>query len=106
MFGRKKVVRITEVRDHDLEQAITNLASPHRERALKDLHVVSAALLTDRVILSCDDHARAAFAALQAPPSLNDLLWANPHGDAAAILDWLGRGAPDEADYRLIPPQP
>jgi hypothetical protein len=101
MFGRRKVDRVGECNHPALEQAIEELASPHRERALKDLHLISAALVGDRVVLSCDDLAKGAFSILTAHPALRDLLWANPETDIDAVLNWLGRGAPNELRFHL-----
>jgi hypothetical protein len=101
MFGRKKVVRLEGIADQALQAAVNGLPNPERSRALKDLHIVSAALASDRVVLSCDVLARAAFAKLTMVGAVEDLLWANPENDAAAVLSWLERGAPAEVEFRL-----
>lgn len=103
MFGRKQVVRVDEVRDENLEAAIEVLAAPHREHASKDVHIVSAALLTDRVVLSCDEHARTAFSQLTTLAALGSMLWANPERQGAQVVAWLGAGAPHEPGFLLIP---
>ena len=105
MFGKKKVDRVSEVQATDVQDAVQRLASPEREHAQKDLHLVAAALVTDRIVLSCDDAARAAFSQLTVP-SLTGLLWANPDRDPPSVVEWLRRGAPDEAAFRLVAPPP
>lgn len=103
MFGRKKVDRTAEADEHTLATAISELGDPHREHALKDIHLVSAASFADGVVLSCDDAARRAFALLGALPAVRALLWANPEKQGDRLVDWLARGAPDEQEFRLIP---
>lgn len=103
MFGRKQVVRVDDVHDESLEVAIETLAAPHRKHASKDVHLVSAALATDRVVLSCDDQARTAFSQLSSLAALGNMLWANPERQGAAVVTWLGAGAAHEHQFLLIP---
>jgi hypothetical protein len=102
MFGRKKVVRLENPEEAGLEQSVATLPSPQRECAFKDIHLVAAAMSSDRIIVSCDERAREVFSSLVEPASLRQVSWANPERDTAAVLGWLARDAPPEAGFLLI----
>jgi len=55
-----------------------------REVALKDLHLVEAALATDSVVISTDDEARSAFSAIasRGVGELRNVAWLNPASEA------------------------
>ena len=81
MFARKKVVQVSPMpgeplRD-DVERAIDTPG--HREAAEKDMHLIEAALATDRAIISRDEEARGIFSAASSLASpLREIMWANP----------------------------
>ena len=83
--------------------AAQQLLPPDRQKAVeKDLHLVGAALASDRRVLSGDDRMREDLRALTAEVrALTKVHWANP--EAAGCLDWLSRAAPDDRAWQLGP---
>jgi hypothetical protein len=62
---------------------------------MKDVHLVEAALLADKIIFSCDEECRRLFAlASRQIGDLGTLIWINPDSDAEECREWLKRGAP------------
>ena len=60
----------------------------------KDLHLVEAAIATDRVVISCDDKARGAFRRTAADiGALRSVAWVNPTETPGKVLKWLDKGA-------------
>jgi hypothetical protein len=80
-------------------------------RISKDLHLVDAALCTDKRVASGDDRVRCSLkTCLNQHPPVGDIAWVNPILAAETPLDWLRQGAPCE-DCRLLknytpPPAP
>jgi hypothetical protein len=76
------------------------LSAPRRDAVEKDLHLVSAALASDRRVLSEDDLMRRDLGAI-APRvrALARVHWANP--EAAGCILWLSLGAPDDRAWQL-----
>lgn len=94
MFARKKVRRI-ELADGSLKIRIAQVVSDDaRLRAIyKDLHLVQAGLVTDRLVASRDNNAKRDFSRLcSSIQELRDLIWVNPATDAG-LSDWLESGA-------------
>jgi hypothetical protein len=62
---------------------------------MKDIHLVEAALVADKIIFSCDEECRRLFAlASRRIGVLRTLIWINPDSDAEECKEWLKRGAP------------
>ena len=73
----------------------------------KDLHLVDAALRTDRRVASRDDVVRRSLNnCLDQHPPVGDVAWVNPTAAAETPLDWLRQGAPLDAGRLLknLPP--
>lgn len=71
-------------------------------RISKDLHLVDAALCTDKRVASCDDRVRGSLkTCLHLHPPVGDIAWVNPKFAVETPLDWLRQGAPCE-DCRLL----
>ena len=102
MFARKKVERIELARDVSLERRIASVVSSGKLlEILKDLHLVQAGLVTDRLVASQDDTAKCDFSGLCGSiHELRDLLWVNPATDAG-LSDWLESGAEFDASRTL-----
>ena len=63
----------------------------------KDLHLVDAALCTDRRVASLDDNVRISLQnCMEQKPEIGDIAWVNPTKEAERPLDWLRQGAPRE----------
>ncbi len=98
MFSRKKVdVRNPEPLNQTLRDQITGLTLRQSDERIlmKDIHLVEAALVTDKIIFSCDEECRKLFAAASRRIGvLRTLMWINPDSDAEECREWLKRGAP------------
>lgn len=103
MYGRKKVDQI-QPPEHGLQTKLSNaLANPlDRATAMKDVHLLDAAIATRSPIVSHDETSRALFASTCAKvPELQRIVWINPCTVQDAALEWLDRGAPDEKPRML-----
>jgi hypothetical protein len=103
MTDKERLWRVDAKPHRPTRLAAQQILSPERQRAVeKDLHLVGAALASDRRVLSADDRMRADLVALTAQVrALAKIHWANP--EAARCLDWLSRSAPDDRAWRLEP---
>lgn len=104
MEGGKKVEHLSVPRNdllrNRLDEVIGNPA--RRDAALKDMHLIEAALATDRLVASLDETARAILSS--AAPELRDLaaiLWVNPSRPDERVISWLENGAPAQESRRL-----
>lgn len=81
------------------------LAETDKQRAdiFKDLHLIEAALDTDKIIISLDDNTARKFFALGAErfEEIKDIVWVNPDKPEEAAISWLENGAPAEAQRML-----
>jgi hypothetical protein len=70
---------------------------------VKDIHLLEAALATDRTIVSLDENtARKYFIqAAQEIEALKTVVWVNPDVDEEQPIAWLLAGAPDEKERML-----
>jgi hypothetical protein len=102
MFARRKVYRVN---DPPVLDALRNLLPDLEEAGVanaisKDLHLVEAALGTDKRILSLDERMRGHLGKLAARiAELSQIHWANPRHPQCHT--WLLDGAPDIAMYLL-----
>ena len=101
MFARKRVYSDVAEPDATLGQRIDDsLFEKERVVAQKDLHLIEAALATDRLVASRDEHAREAFwHASAVVGELKCIVWVNPTRPVDGPFDWLRSGARAEA-YR------
>lgn len=74
-----------------------------REDAYKDMHLIEAAMVSDKRIISSDDQtARKIFsAATETVPVVGDILWANPVKAEESVADWIAQGTPLEPERTL-----
>jgi hypothetical protein len=98
MEHRKKVHRGLEGGHEGLRRRVESVLGAGRSaQAMKDWHLVVAALGADAIIASLDETARSAFADAAAHVSeLRRVTWVNPSKSGEAVGDWLERGAPPE----------
>ncbi len=69
---------------------------------LKDLHLIDAAMATDRSIVSLDDTVRKLFADLSdMVGELRNIVWVNPAEENERPVEWLLDGAPAEEERLL-----
>ena len=103
MWGRRRVVSIEGERDEQLRQRIDGVVTRDQKAIVtKDIHLIEAAVATDRLIASRDEGARRAFGhAAVAVRELRRVVWVNPTCDGEKPIDWLQNGAQAEARRRL-----
>jgi len=104
MYARKKVARPEVAPNVVLRTGIENSGLTEKERAaaLKDAHLIEAALESDLRVVSLDETVRAIFrkAAPRVAP-LRPVHWANPTKDDEHTIEWLEGGAKDEEVRQL-----
>ena len=81
MDARKKVVRINPSEDEQFRDKITTTADNENKIKVmqKDLHLLQAAIETDKTIISLDETVRELFArATQQVGEIREIIWVNP----------------------------
>ena len=103
MYGRRQVHRHDAEHDEDLRRRIAASVSDNCQQAAeKDVHLIEAALGTDRLVASQDEKARGIFRyASQSVRELKAIVWVNPTLPADDPIGWLRNGAQSEARRRL-----
>ncbi len=103
MYGRRLVIQIEVNEDEILRGRIG--AAVHRDQkaiVAKDVHLIEAAIATDRLVTSKDESARKAFNdASDGVVELKQIVWINPICVDVEPIKWLKNGAPDEKHRRL-----
>jgi len=104
MERKKKVADPQVPQDEPLRERIA-AAGPHQIAAdamQKDVHLIEAALATDRIVISLDDTVRRLFAGASVNiRELRPVVWANPATEGEELLNWIKAGAKDEKERRL-----
>ena len=103
MTRRKMVVEIIGERTEALRERVYASLLPDQKAAVaKDLHLIEAAISTERLVTSQDERARRAFAqASEGVSELKQIVWVNPTRTGESPIDWLRNGAQDEQHRRL-----
>lgn len=105
MLDSRRVDRIEKEkeRDENLRKMIDEvIPRDQRDTVAKDVHLIEAAIATDRLITSRDETARKAFGNASANVSeLKQIVWVNPTQDGEKPIDWLRDGAKAEAHRQL-----
>ena len=105
MYGRRRVYRIEkdEERDNDLRSRIDQAV--HRDQrtiVAKDVHLIEAAIATDRLVTSRDESSRGVFKdASDQVSDLKQIVWVNPTCNNETPIEWLENGVRAEA-HRLL----
>lgn len=101
---RTKVIDIRSQENQDLRSEIEKAApDAHIARImLKDVRLIEAALVADRIVVSLDDKARGHFAnASHRVPVLQTIVWINPNVKTNKFLKWLEEGAKPSKAFML-----
>lgn len=104
MYGKQHVHRHDAEHDENLRRRIASAVPEDRDRkaAEKDVHLIEAALGTDRLVASQDKRARGIFReASRGVRELKQIVWVNPTLPADDPIRWLRNGAPSEAHRQL-----
>lgn len=104
MEGKKKICRPTNTVNEELRTKLARISVSRTAEAamLKDIHLIEAALATDKIVVSLDETVRNFFNASAA--SLGDLknvLWLNPDKEEEESIAWLENGAKPEKNRRI-----
>jgi len=84
MTSRGKVEEVVDAPNERLRaEALATIS------AQKDLHLVEAALVTDKIVISLDDRARTELAVQAAA----DVMWVHPVDEGGHVIYWLRNGA-------------
>lgn len=103
MTEQEKVVEVDGEHDDMLRKRIDALVPPEqRNLAAKDVHLIEAAIATDRLITSNDGRVRRAYRNVaNEVEELKQIVWVNPTRDEETPIEWLQNGAMAEANRML-----
>jgi hypothetical protein len=104
MYARRLVSHIEAPADDKLRRKVEQAAISQKksEAMLKDVHLVEAALQTDKIVTSLDETVRQCFhKATSTIVILKQIAWANPCKEDENVIEWLERGAEREKERRL-----
>jgi hypothetical protein len=113
MERRGKLIYIKSLEDSDLRAKIymadillENLTENQRSQVKKDIHLIEAALATDKIVISLDDKTARRFftqAAQQVEElrELKTISWVNPDKPEESPISWLKSGANPEPERLL-----
>ena len=103
MYASGRVQSHDAEHDEGLRRRIAASVSDNRQQAAeKDVHLIEAALGTDRLVASQDERARGIFReASRGVRELKPIVWVNPTLPADDPIGWLRNGAPSEARRQL-----
>ncbi len=92
MTSKAKVEAVADVRNETLRAE-----APKTVSAQKDLHLIEAALATDRIVVSLDDRARTELSV----PSASGVMWVQPVEEGGHVIYWLNKGAEPVDAWKL-----
>ena len=105
MYGSKRVCRITMGKEYDanLRNRIDKTMYRNQKAIVaKDVHLIEAAMATDRLVTSQDESARGVFKdASDQVSDLKQIVWVNPTCNNETPIEWLENGVRAEA-HRLL----
>lgn len=110
MAQKGKAVECEPAKMTDLREQFANdeiEKGSQAEAMLKDIHLIEAAIVNDRLVASLDENARQMFHNLASTSSkdLQSIVWVNPERSEDSAITWLREGAADVADRRLGVPE-
>lgn len=97
MVARKKVFRIKIEQNSLLRERLEDMdfSEKNKNAVIKDVHLVEAALETDKIVISGDDMARNLFrSASRSIGEIKQIIWVNPIHDDEKVVVWLESGTP------------
>ena len=104
MYGARKVVFVDDASNIDLRRKIRRAASCEKDChvMIKDIHLLEAAQVTDKTIISMDETVHALFSdASSKIGEIKDILWVNPDDDDGDKIRWLEDGANQKDEWLL-----
>ncbi len=104
MANLRKIDQIEITENNEMRARIEELVTDVRisRIMLKDIHLIEAAVQTDRVVASLDEIARGHFARVSASfDEIDRIVWVNPTRESERLESWLRRGAPENRSRQL-----
>lgn len=104
MFHKRKLHWIPETVDDNLRTEMEGAASDENDLKVveEDIHLIDAALRTDRCVISLDEKARGFFAqSSKKVAKIKDIVWVNPEKTEERPISWLEKGAKPEKKRTL-----
>lgn len=97
--------RSGNTKDEALRAEVKQVIQPNAHAVVeKDMHLIEAALLADKIVASGDDKVKGHFnRASEKVEVLREITWINPQKDATCV-QWLEKGAPVEEERLLRKP--
>ena len=103
MEKKEKIIHLTDPANLGFRDKIeASMQQNDRVPALKDAHLIEAALLADGIVVSLEHASKRAFArATGKVEELRSIVWVDPQNNDESPIAWLERGAPPE-DHRSL----
>lgn len=104
MFSKKKVIMLGNIHNEELRDKITFYAETDkkREAMLKDVLLIEAALVNDKIVAARDDTVRNYLSEISDKIiELQYIVWVNPCNKDENVIEWLKSGAKDELKRKL-----
>ncbi|HKV39172.1 MAG TPA: hypothetical protein VJX67_08160 [Blastocatellia bacterium] len=92
MRSRNKIVDLIALQNDDVRRQV------QISKAIeKDLHLIEAALATDKIVISLDDRAQAGLCV----DATKEVVWVNAVAEGGHAIYWLRDGAPPKNEWKL-----
>ncbi|EFO81349.1 hypothetical protein OSCT_0784 [Oscillochloris trichoides DG-6] len=104
MYARKKVIRLDIQDDQGFEEALSICSLDEKSKLAirKDLHLLSAALMADEIIISSDEALRNLLRTFCLYAiRVKSIMYANPTLEQDYVIEWLRNGAVPEKKRRI-----
>ena len=104
MYAKRKICQVDVPMNDELRYKVEQsvVEDKKRDAMLKDVHLIEAALETDKTIISMDETVRLYFCdVLQKITALKHIVWVNPSKDDELCIVWLQDGA-EGAKERML----
>lgn len=101
---RRNKLYETKAQNDELRNKIEvlDLDEEKKQVMLKDVHLIEAALIADKTVLSLDEEARILFCSFSKEiEELQDIVWVNPIKLDETCIAWLNKGARPDKVRRL-----
>lgn len=104
MVARRRICWVEASPDEEMRLKVEQVTTSEKKRdaMLKDIHLVEAALQSDKIVISLDETVRGCFhETAQKLRVLRSVVWVNPCKSEEAPFDWLREGAELEKERLL-----
>lgn len=104
MKAKKKMIVCKEIQSDKLASDISKRITGKKENIVqKDLHLIEAALATDKIIISLDNKTKDILSEISANiQALRSICWVNPISvNTVKVISWLENGAKSDGEWNL-----